>query len=136
MAQYWDSRCKIEKVKSSIRVTCLIQTTLTNRLWKSQTGRRKKSIQKAQRYKQNKTKTFEAYTMLQKWGISRSVNAMHFVIFQKWFCMISLLHCSRNDCVTLKKCYCTIAHFKLYVHQYRYVRNIIHHKGALGIKVF
>lgn len=51
MAQYWGSRFKTEKIKNSKRVTCLIQTTLRNQLWKSQTGRRKRSIQKAQRYK-------------------------------------------------------------------------------------
>lgn len=30
---------------------------------------------------------------------------MHFVTFQKSFCMISLLHCSRNDCSALEKGY-------------------------------
>jgi len=50
MAQYWDSRFKIEKIKNSKRVTCVIQTTLRSWLWKSQMGRRRKSVPKAQRH--------------------------------------------------------------------------------------
>lgn len=127
MVQYWGSRFKIEKLKNPKRVTCLMQTTLIDRLWKPQSGRRKKSIQKAQRYSKRVT-THRASEVQNSplWMLGTSV------FLKNGFA--SLCYTALGDgCAALEEC-CTIGSFELYVHHYCHARNTTHSTGSLHVK--
>lgn len=119
MAQYWDFRFKTEKIKNCKRVTCLIQTTLINRPWKSQRGRRRKSLHKAQRYNKklntHHASKVEHFTLCECCALFYFPKKMVLHKFVTLHWKMVVLH--------WKKSGCTIVHVKLYVHHYCNGRN-------------